>query len=914
MKKLIVIFITCSVALGAFAQASTEGKEFWVATTFAITPPGNTHNPATPYIAVSAKTKGTVITLTNPAYPNWSVSYTTQKNNEWHEFVTGNVDNQFMQTKISPSGYLYPETPTLLQYVADVVSYADVTTNCGIKVTATRDVSVYSVLRTSYAMDATNILPTKTLLSEYYMQDYWPEINGADGTPIVSMAAILATENNTMIDITPTTPTYNNAHPANQTFQITLNQGQVYYLMGQDGQQLAGTSINARDNKKIAVFLGEACTRVPSGVSARDCLYEQAMPVDYWGTEFVVTRSFNKDANIIGITAMEDNTEIRMGALTANIDKGETYFIEIQQNDPAVNKASKLLHPLPANQIFNLDALYIETSCPCAVYSYDTGNDYKGKNSTMPGDGDPSSVWIAPLQQSIKHITFGTCHTDKTQKHHLDVVCPTASTGTTILSSNKRQNIPLTFNPVPGNANYSYASMLLVNDNEIQGENVFTLSNTDAGFVAHVYGHGEDESYAYSVGSSAVKRGIQIGDYTLEDGMSGSNTYCVNSAITFNAQVGTDIIDRAYWDMGDGVSYSDVSQISFDYSYDTPGWYDVIARVSAHKVCPDTVYPEENVHVRIHVVRPDTFITKKFICQGDTLKYGGKTYTEATTDTVSIDCDSIVIFQLEVGQKSSYAFSTIERDSFVFAGSTYYKSGTYTATLTNASGCDSVVTAYAKVLTCLDIQVGTPDSVICADEAEFRIPYIHTKGDIGAAFLLNRGLRIPIVPSQLDNAFVIPLTGFTADHYTKAAVLVVDTLCGDTLRFPVSFDVLYPSSVFNQKWDNTLVLYNKDYNGGYDFKVYQWYKNGQPIPGATEAFYVEDPLDKDAYYQVLLTRFDSLTNDKIELMTCPYYPHVSHAASAAETDKLLENGRLYILKDGIKYSVLGVAVKKEKEN
>ena len=143
-------------------------------------------------------------------------------------------------------------------------------------------------------------------------------------------------------------------------------------------------------------------------------------------------------------------------------------------------------------------------------------------------------------------------------------------------------------------------------------------------------------------------------------------------------------------------------------------------------------------------------------------------------------------------------------------------------------------------------------------------------------------------------------------------MLVADPVCGDSLRFPVSFDVLYPSSVFNQKWDNTLVLYNKDYNGGYDFKLYQWYKNGQPIVGATNGFYVEEPLDPKAYYQVLLTRFDTVSGDKIELMTCPYYPKTSKPAPAQEATKVLENGQFYIIKDNTRYSILGVEVKKQK--
>lgn len=888
MKKLIVLIITCSMALGAFAQASTEGKEFWVALTLCAAPKNGLPEP---FIAVSTK-KRTTITITNPNDPTWAGVTRQVRGNAWVTFTTQDI----------PLAQWYP---TAANNIANAKAQAGQTHNFGLKVTTSEDVSVYAALRMTNSFDAANILPASVLQNEYYTQDYPPYIKPDDGEAL-SMFTILGVQNGTTVTITPKTTTADN-HAAGVPYTVTLNAGQTYYVMSQTLNSLSGSHVVG--DKKIAVFQGDLFTQIPGGKAARDCTYEQAMPVDYWGNHFVVTRSLEKDANRIRITAMENQTDISINGLhKATIDASDTYEFELRNSTLTLNPSSE--HP--CSDSYDENAVVVETSCPVAVYSYDVSNGYKAGTTEMVNEyGDPSMVWISPIEQKINDITFGVCPTDKTKRHFIDIVCLTADAALTQLSSQQRPSVALTFQTVTGYPTYSYARVFLVNDDDGIDEHVFHLTNPH-GVIAHVYGNGDDESYAYSVGSSAVKRGIQVGNYTLEDGSVGSNTYCVNTAITFNAQVGTDIIDTAYWDMGDGVTFSDESKISFDYMYETPGWYDVQARIRAHKECPDTVYPEERVNVRIHVIRPDTIRTRFFICEGDTLKYGGQTYTEPKTDTVAFDCDSIVIFQLEVGKKTAFAFTATERDSFMMAGKTYYKSGTYVDTLVNAAGCDSVVTAYVTVITCLDLKVGKPDSVICADEAEFRIPYIHTKGDIGEAYLLNRGLRTPITPSSLDNAFVIPLAGFTADHYTKAFVVVEDPICGDTLRFPVSFDVLYPSSVFNQKWDNTLVLYNKDYNGGYDFKAYQWYKNGQPIPGATEAFYVEDPLQTNAYYQVLLTRYDSLTNDKIELMTCPYTPRKqAAAASTGENDKVFENGQFYIIKNNVKYTILGVEVKKE---
>lgn len=897
MKKLFVLVITSLLTLGAFAQSSTEGKDFWVAVMFANAPDGNISH-FEPFIAISAK-KACTIQVSNPA-TGWSDQPRMVQANSW--LVINNI----------PVGQWYNQSWTANSASEAVNPY-------GIRVQSTEEVSVYAAMRMEFSYDASNILPITALQSDYIIQDYPPYNSEGESRSIFS---ILATEDNTVVDITPTAATIG-GRPAGVPFNITLNKGETYQVIGPDQVTLSGSRVTARGGKKIAVFNGDVFTQVPGGKSARDCLYEQAMPTDYWGREFVVTRSKEKDANRIRITAMEDGTQVNIdNYLAATLNAGETFECELSENlasgdmQSAITKIGRTVPP-----IYTGEAHYIHSSCPVAVYGYDVSSTYvlkSGSESIDGSPGDPSMVWISPLEQNISKITFGACGTSgsegHTNRHYVNVVVKTEDVNAITLSSEQRPNIPMTFQPVPSKPDYSYARVFLVDTDGSNPDKIYTLtSHGNSGFIAHVYGSGKNESYAYSVGSSAVKRGIQVGNSTLEDGSVGVTTYCVNTAITFNAQVGTDIIDTAYWDMGDGVTFTDQSRISFNYTYDTPGWYDVTATVMAHKECPDTVYPRETVNVRIHVIRPDTIVTRKFICEGETLNYGGNTYTRDTTDTVAFACDSIVIFSLEVGKKTSYEFFSTERDSFVLAGKTYYKSGDYTATLTNAAGCDSLVTAHVTVLTCLDLVVSSPDAVICADEAEFRIPYVHKKGDIGDAYISNRGVKTPITTSALDDAFVIPLNTFKADHYTKASVIVEDPICGGELTFPVSFDVLYPSSVFNQKWDNTLVLYNKDYNGGYDFRAYQWYKNNMPIPGATGSYYVEEPLDTAAFYQVMLTRLDTATGELIQLLTCPYYPVVKNAHSPKAAEKVMENGEIYILKEGIKYSILGVAIKEEEK-
>ena len=75
--------------------------------------------------------------------------------------------------------------------------------------------------------------------------------------------------------------------------------------------------------------------------------------------------------------------------------------------------------------------------------------------------------------------------------------------------------------------------------------------------------------------------------------------------------------------------------------------------------------------------------------------------------------------------------------------------------------------------------------------------------------------------------------------------------------------VNYPSSVMEKRWDDVICVLTNNYNGGYDFVAYQWYKNGQPLVGET-GYYLNQPLDEEAEYSVLLTEVDGT-----QLMSCP---------------------------------------------
>ena len=63
-----------------------------------------------------------------------------------------------------------------------------------------------------------------------------------------------------------------------------------------------------------------------------------------------------------------------------------------------------------------------------------------------------------------------------------------------------------------------------------------------------------------------------------------------------------------------------------------------------------------------------------------------------------------------------------------------------------------------------------------------------------------------------------------------------------------------------------LTLLSPNYNGGFTFTAFQWYKDGVAMPGETHS-YLYQPLDMNATYYAELTRPDGVI-----ITTCPIQP------------------------------------------
>lgn len=884
MKRYICI-ACCVLALAStniFAQTpSTQGKEFWVA----LTPsqaagedkpsnqdPTDVDNLFGPYIAISSL-KSCTVKISNP-------------NTNWAKIVNVNADSW---TEVK-------DIPMNIWYTTSGIPQTESKYDLGLKIESTEEVSIFCALRWKQSFDATNILPIDALQSEYIIQTYGPTDKSSGHHS--SVFTILAAEDCT-IDITPSVKT-KSGKAAKSSFNIQLKAGQVYHVFSDTDSNLSGSRVVARDGKKIAVFSGCPAARIPNDFSDRDLLYEQLFPIDYWGKEFIVSRSLQRDANRIIITAQEDNTQITIHgnyqATTVSSDlkvlqdfkttlnSGESYEFEMSFGNGS--KWDNNRSNFKGITIIDSTA-YISATCPCAVISYDVGNGYYRKtkvndiyteteqysknNDQKNWYGAPSMTWVSPVEQMINDIVFGLMGTDKTDRHFVNIITTTDNVASMEMNG---VSIESYFKPVGSNPEYSYMRY------HFSTKTGFYHLHGDKGFMATVYGNGDDESYAYSVGSAAIKQGIKVGEQVLTEGIINDVSYCVGEVIEFDAQISSAYtVDEVDWDFGDGVKELN-GAIQTMHQYDSPGWYDLKVNVRAHKDCPYGTYPDISINISYYVSKPDTVrMPGTHDCINENETERGVVYPFLEIREVKTDCSRVEITPVEIGVISSYTIQedTVAYDSCYWINSWRYVSGDYTDTIPNGNymNCDSIITRHITIVSCLGVEVEMPQAEFCADEQNITLNYKITKGDpsqlAGGYILLTSGKKIDVEIS--NNQITAPISEFTPGKYS-CMLCLEDKLCEKKLvEIPLSFTIRYASNIFRQKWDDVLVVPNSSTNGGFEFIGYQWLKDGEEISGATTAWYyapdytLETKLDTAAEYSVRL-----MTKDSVIIESCPKKP------------------------------------------
>ena len=728
----------------AWAQdISTQGKEFWISF-LSNSYKENTIDPngwIRIQLLISAKhnCEGDII---NP-------------NTGWTRHFQIEADNIFSIDIDENQAYI------------DISEYGQVV-NKGLQVVTTDTVSVYCANIATYSFDASYVLPIDGIADDYIIQTY-DQSSGMDFNP-TSAFVIVATEDNTIVDITPAVKTLDN-HQADAEYTITLNKGQAYQVrsnMDYSGNRdLSGSRVTARDCKRIAVFNGNNLTTVPTTASSdSDCVFEQAMPLRSWGKKFVVTSSLNRTDDYVKITSSSDNNEItRNGNPLCTLNANESYTFRM----PSTDKSS-----------------FIEATYSCAVYLFNS-------SSTYMGNGAPSMVWISPIEQRINEITFSTFNYDddnvSISHHYVNIIVENQDVGNITLDGITLEANQ--FEAVNGTSTYSYIRKEI-------SHGVHHLSSS-LGINAHVYGFDRARGYAYMVGSKAtdLSTTISVNQEVVVPNDTISN--CTLELLDFEADINLNNYTLV-WDFGDGTTSTDNPT---QHTYDDYSLFKATLTVNTEESPCGGSSTSNTYSIFIDARKePDTNYSDS-ICAGELYSGYGFSYVLITRDTIltreqpgtlNPECTSLVNveiscypvsdttindlvcfkgpdiytdngFNFSYSSPGTYPLSRISPnqygcnrtihlnlvvgdvtdgevqnesghcDFFEWYGNTYYESGQYNDTIANDDGCyaiehldldlnyspnptpihpsDSTNTAPHWVITATEFQINSYDFTLC---------------------------------------------------------------------------------------------------------------------------------------------------------------------------------------------------------
>lgn len=939
MKRSLTIVFSVLFMLGltapAWAQApSTEGTEFWV--TFMRS---DANSPDSLHLIFSAQ-ESCEVTVTNP-FSGWSKTYN----------VTGNVPLTANMLREARRNNCYTENSETISQTA-------------LHVTATKSISLFAANRRYKSLDATNVLPAPTLQDEYYIQTYPATNHGGtkecDGTHF----CIIATEDNTVVDYELTAKT--EAGKTGTQSSQTLKKGQVWYVWtgnGKDGDQtdFSGTHVKARDGKKIAVFQGAPHTNLPNQIADRDHLFSQAVPIEYWGTQFAITSTMttidNQQDDVtkritlpgiwerydkIRVMAINDGTNVYVdGNLVHTFDFSKNPKRTFEFDFGKTDEWSKTdFVPYPAGTpFFEGCNHYVTTDCPASVHQFFTSNDYDHDDKRKgpdPSDltktveykscnGDPAQLWVSPVEQVIKKVTFSTYNT---VDHHFVNIITTDPSSMTMDDGTGAKSIASEFKPMTFEPNVYYARMSIP-------EGTYTLSGK-TGFVAFAYGFGQRESYAYSCGSSCVSQSIVIDGEHLEVDSISKKHICINTPIDLSLNIGNNTYDHIVWDFGDGVSETIYGTSQASHTYTTPGWMDLSAAATYTNTCTGKEY-QENVAVHFYVQEPTLIRKDTIFCldkQTPSITFLDTTYSDPCDD-IRIgkegECDHIVQWRVHVGKREEYPVDTIGTDELWYRGKYYVESTPEgkrdTFHVFAADGCDTIEYVKVTVKHCLKF---TPESSVPVEydchntglHIHYQIgPRSGITGQLGDAENIQfryGSLSYPAVANNSDTTFYADLThlvgGAAAEPIApgvyNGTVHYEDPVCGTEYNDPITFTIYYPESIFDFVYTNVAAVRIK--TCGYTFTNYQWYRNGQKLEGETGSYiYMEEgylPEHPTDMYYVELTRDDNTT-----IYTCPKsYSEYRQPFFAPERkdnqtsgQKILRGGKLYIITDQGTYDSYG---------
>jgi gliding motility-associated-like protein len=481
-----------------YAQAGTtsRGTEFWTAWMDHIGGADGDISQMTLYITADAATTGTV------------------------SFTDGTPSLLFS---------VIPNEVTFVNIPSTQLLSAAGRFNKGIHITSLKPIGVYAHIYASNVSGATLLLPVNTLGKSYYSLNYTQVSNSGRKTPAYSAFDVVATEDATTIQITPSAALLD-GKPANQLFTITLNKGQVY--QGLSSADLTGTkiqSVSTNNNtcKKIAVFSGSSkigigCidSTVPQDNNklTSDNLFQQVYPISTWGKNYITVSLKDRNYDIYRIVLSDPSTTVTINGhqVPSNLFQNGLYY----NYTTAGNTSST-----------------IAADKPIQVVQYTPSQD-EDINCSITNEraGDPEMIYLTPIEQGIDHVTLYSTGYYNIIQSYINVVIPVTGIASFTLDGQPYTD----FTPVTGNNAYAYAQIPVTSGPGSEPGSSGTISSgthhiqAAVPFNAIAYGFGSAESYGYAAGTNLKNLNEFI---ALQNPQNNATTTAGCTGLTYNLQL-----------------------------------------------------------------------------------------------------------------------------------------------------------------------------------------------------------------------------------------------------------------------------------------------------------------------------------------------------------------------------------------
>lgn len=477
------MFVFCSISSGQ--DRSNRGKEFWLGYGFhwiMANPDG--------VIALNSQDMALYISTEQAAVVTVSINGTS-----WSQTLNIPANTVDASIVVPKSG------------VNDARILTDGLSTRGIRIVSNVPVAVYAHVYVTQGSGATMLMPVETYGFSYYSVNFTQNTsasplpnfasNIANGPDWYSWFYVVASEDNTRIQITPADSTKNGWLPG-QTYTVNLNKGEIYSVFGKmvpnnnnrwaASKDMTGSkvlSVPGADGvcHPIAMFSGSSGIRICRG-DGGEYMQQQMFPSQAWGTRYLTFRTINNT-----------NTDI-------NETNRNYYRVCVSDPTTIVKRNGVPLSGLQRNFYYEyMDSVggdYIEADKPILISQYMVNDNqcwnFPTTSPSPPSNGDPEMFYLSPIEQGQKSVRFFSSRQSPAVTYvYANIIFPTAAAASLRVDGNPVPGTQVI--PHPNNPLYSVAVVRFIG---VAAQRTITC---DSAINATVYGLGNYESYGYNVGT-----------------------------------------------------------------------------------------------------------------------------------------------------------------------------------------------------------------------------------------------------------------------------------------------------------------------------------------------------------------------------------------------------------------------------